>query len=136
LTIVGPEDLGLRERFGKLSNVDWAGPAPRSTVADHYRAADIFVLPTHSDGFALTQLEAAAHGLPLIVSAHCGEVVEDGVSGILVDPVDAETIEIAIRRVLEPGVLAGLSAHVQDRLADFAPDRIVDRLIEAAGEMS
>jgi glycosyltransferase involved in cell wall biosynthesis len=36
------------------------------------------ILPTLSDGFALTQLEALAYGCPVIASQFCGEVVTPG----------------------------------------------------------
>jgi len=134
LTMVGHVAQGLRERFGNLPNVEWVGPAPRGAVADYYRAADAFILPTHSDGFAITQLEAASHELPLIVSARCGEVIRDSLGGILVDRVESEAIETAIRRALEPGVLGRLSSRVKDGLADFSPERVVDRLVALAEE--
>jgi glycosyltransferase involved in cell wall biosynthesis len=134
LTLVGRAAPGLRERAGGLQNIDWIGSAPRGAVADYYRAADAFILPTHSDGFALTQLEAVSYGLPLIASTHCGEVIKDGVNGILIESVDAVAIEAAIRRALEPGVLGGLSARARDGLADFSPESVVDRLVALAEE--
>ena len=63
--------------------VHWLGPVARGRAAAHYREADLFILPTLSDGFALTQLEALAHRLPIIASRRCGEVVSDGVNGLL-----------------------------------------------------
>ena len=42
-----------------------------------YRSADLFVIPTLSDGFAITQLEAMAHGLPVIATPHCAEVIAE-----------------------------------------------------------
>jgi glycosyltransferase involved in cell wall biosynthesis len=76
-----------RRRFpqGNGDRVKWFGPATRNQVAEFYRDADVFILPTLSDGFAITQLEAQAHGLPVIASKNCGEVVENGVNGITLD---------------------------------------------------
>lgn len=132
LTIVGQPTRWIKDHFSYLPNVDWIGPAPRSEVGDHYRAADAFILPTHSDGFAITQLEAASYGLPLIVSPHCGEVVKDGVGGVLINRVDPKAIETAIRRALKPEVLGTLAVGVRNLLANFTPERVVDRLLALA----
>src|ERR1700731_974496 len=55
------------------------GPEFDGDAGDHYRQADVFVLPTLSDGFAFRQLEALARKLPVISSKNCAIVVRDGV---------------------------------------------------------
>ena len=77
--------------------VKWFGPATRKQAAEFYRNADVFILPTLSDGFAITQLEAQAHGLPVIASKNCGKVVENGVNGIILDEPSAACIAHAVR---------------------------------------
>ena len=57
--------------------VRWAGTVSREDTARYYRDADVFLFPTYSDGFGLTQLEAQAWKLPIIASVFCGAVVED-----------------------------------------------------------
>lgn len=135
LSLVGRADEGLQNRFERLPNVDWEGPTVRGGVNDHYRVADAFILPTHSDGFALTQLEAASHSLPLIVSTNCGNVVKDGYSGLAIQTVSTQAIEAAIRRALEPRVLAKMSLHVRENLSEFSPARIVDQFETLAEEV-
>ena len=68
------------------------GPVPRGETRRHYAAADVFILPSLSDGFGLTLLEAQAQGLPAIASRRCGEVVEDGVNGLVLEKVTGEAI--------------------------------------------
>ena len=75
----------------------WFGPVTRKQAAEFYRNADVFILPTLSDGFAITQLEAQAHGLPVIASKNCGKVVENGVNGIILDEPSAACIAHAVR---------------------------------------
>ena len=87
LTLVGPSELDP-SAWADLPNVRWLGPVARSEAELHYRDADAFILPTLSDGFALTQLEAASNGLPVIASMHCGRVVENGVDGMLLDSLE------------------------------------------------
>jgi len=95
--MVGPVEIANTSTSGDRGRVRWFGPATREKAADYYRNADVFILPTLSDGFALTQLEAQAHGLPVIASKNCGKVVENGVNGIILDEPSAACIAHAIR---------------------------------------
>ena len=97
LTIAGSSDLP-ESSWSDLGNVTWIGPVPRSEVAQIYARADAFILPTLSDGFALTQLEAASCSLPLLVSNRCGKVLHQGQSGLLFPDLEAETIAATIRQ--------------------------------------
>jgi glycosyltransferase involved in cell wall biosynthesis len=81
-----PTDIAAR------SNVKLIGPVSRGSVANWYATADVFVFPTHSDGFGITQLEALFHGLPVIASRNCGKVIEDGVNGLLLEKVSGSEI--------------------------------------------
>lgn len=93
--MVGP--IGIDRAQTTLPNIRWIGPVSRSQVAQYYQQADVFLFPSLSDGFGLTQLEAQAWKLPLIVSRFCGEVVKDQVNGIVLSEVSGE----AIARVLK-----------------------------------
>jgi len=67
-----------------------------------YRDADVFCLPSWWEGMPLSVLEAMAAGLP-IVATRVGEVphvLEDGVSGLLVEPRDPEGLASALETVL------------------------------------
>lgn len=109
--IAGSIQIAVPEDLRRQANVRWAGPVPRSQAQRFYREADVFVFPTFSDGFGLTQLEAQAWKLPVIASRFCGEVVEDGRNGILLPEVTPEALEAALVRCLEsPAALAAMSA--------------------------
>ncbi len=97
LTLVGPTEI-CPSAWEESPNVTWAGPAPRSEVNWHYDQADAFILPTLSDGYALTQLEALSRGLPVIASRNCGAVVEHGVNGLLLEDLEPETIAAVISK--------------------------------------
>jgi glycosyltransferase involved in cell wall biosynthesis len=97
---VGPLQIAPPNDLASDPRVAWHGPAARSDVHLHYRNADILLFPTLSDGFGLTQLEARAWRLPIIVTRRCGDVVEDGVTGIVVEPGDPKAIAEAIQRCI------------------------------------
>jgi glycosyltransferase involved in cell wall biosynthesis len=108
--MVGPVEIANANIIGDAGRVKAFGPVTCNRAAEFYRDADVFILPTLSDGFAITQLEAQAYGLPVIVSRPCGEVVQDNVNGLLLDDPSAEAIESAIRFCLQnPNELARFS---------------------------
>jgi glycosyltransferase involved in cell wall biosynthesis len=132
LSMVGPVDPRLRAFAADLPCIEWHGRVARSEAAGLYRRADVFILPTHSDGFAITQLEALAYDLPVISSRNCGDVIEHGVQGLRLEQVSAEAIENAVRFALaHPEKLVEMSAEAAARLALFSPERVVDALIDA-----
>lgn len=91
LTLVGATTISP-EAWADLPKVRWVGPVARGEVNRFYDAADVFILPTLSDGFALTQLEALARGLPVIASQRCGAAVSDGQNGWLLPDLEPATI--------------------------------------------
>lgn len=95
--MVGPVETAHASTIGNAGRVKWFGPVTRNQAAEFYKDADVFILPTLSDGFAITQLEAQAHGLPVIVSKFCGKVVENGLDGIVLEEPTGACIAAAVR---------------------------------------
>jgi len=81
-------------------NIRWIGSVPRMKVHDYYRSSDLFLFPTLSDGFGLTQLEAQAWKLPLLTSRYCAQVVKHGVNGLLLPEVSGKAIADAAQGCL------------------------------------
>lgn len=114
----------LRRDLDVEAEVAWAGAMPFERVLDRYRDADLFVLPAvqASDGrrdvTPNSIIEAMAMQLP-VVSTRSGaipELIEDGVSGLLVPPGDAEALAAAMLRVLaDPVLRATLGANARRR---------------------
>ena len=128
--IVGPVQVANAMTMGDDARVKWFGPVTREQAAEQYRAADVFILPTLSDGFAITQLEAQAYGLPVISSRFCGGVVESGRNGIILDEPTATCIATAIRCcIADPNRLQHLASasSVPD---EFTIDAFAQRLQE------
>lgn len=72
-----------------------------------WRRADIFVMPTRSEAFGMVYQEAAAAGLPAIGSSinAIPEIIEDGVTGLLVAPGDVSYLVAALRTLIESAKL-------------------------------
>ena len=117
---VGPVQVSIPRQLKDHPQVKWFGVAPRTKVETYYKQADVFILPTLSDGFGLTQLEAQAWKLPVIASRYCGEVVCDGVNGVILDEVSGQAIaEVLLNFMRSPETLREMSANsgVGDRFS-------------------
>jgi glycosyltransferase involved in cell wall biosynthesis len=107
---VGPMQINVPQELRRHPQIKWFGVAPRGEVERYYRDADVFILPTLSDGFGLTQLEAQAWKLPVIASRYCGEVVRDGVNGIVLEQISGQAIANVMLQFLKfPERLSAMS---------------------------
>jgi glycosyltransferase involved in cell wall biosynthesis len=106
--IVGPVGISEVAVASAPKNMTFHGRATRDQTADWYRQSDVFVLPTLSDGFAITQLEAMSYGLPVVATPSCGAVVSDGVDGFIVPSRNADALAKTFQRYM---VESGLRGH-------------------------
>jgi glycosyltransferase involved in cell wall biosynthesis len=98
----GADEQVLRDlatRLGVAQDVRFLGPLSRAGVAERYREADLFTLPSSAEAFGNVFAEALASGLPIIGSATGGipNLVEHGSNGLLVPPADVHALAGAIR---------------------------------------
>lgn len=112
LTLVGdgPDRPALEarvERLGLGDRVTLAGALAHEEVADLYRRADVFCLPSFAEGLPVVLMEAMSHGLPVVATRIAGvaELVEDGVSGALVSAGRVDVLVDALRRLAADPVL-------------------------------
>jgi glycosyltransferase involved in cell wall biosynthesis len=98
--IAGPIDITPTALKAAPPNVTILGPVTRDRIGELYSAAHLFVLPTMSDGFAITQIEAMVHGLPVIATPNCGNVVSHGEDGWIVPAGDSIAIAARIEEAL------------------------------------
>lgn len=109
--MVGPLLVKVPDAVRQLPSVRFHGYAHHDRVREHLSRSDVMLLPTHSDGFAITQLEALASGLPLLVSRNCAHVIEAGVSGHFLDEVTPQALIAAIEHFLaNPAYVTQLQA--------------------------
>jgi glycosyltransferase involved in cell wall biosynthesis len=109
----GPVGVKIPSDIAANPKVEILGAVDRKHACELYRNADVFILPTLSDGFAITQLEAFAYGIPVIASKACGAVVTHGVDGLLLDEIiPEEIVKCLMRLVDEPALLDDLKSAV------------------------
>jgi glycosyltransferase involved in cell wall biosynthesis len=128
--VAGPIEIARDAIRAAPDNIEWVGPVVRDEASSLYRRADLFVLPTISDGFAITQLEAMAYGVPVIATSRCGEVVVDGLTGYLIPTCDGQALAAAIQRFIDD---RGLSEKMREsclqRAREFSLDAYASRLL-------
>lgn len=106
--------------------------AARADLADVYAAADVFFLPSTSEGLSNALLEAMSSGLAPLASAVGGtaQTIEDGRTGLLFGRDDVEALSVGIRRLVKEKGLAerlGRAARAEVE-AHYTMDRVTLRL--------
>jgi glycogen(starch) synthase len=125
-----------REFLGSLiedPRIRIVDPVSRAQLPDVYRSATVCVVPSLWEGFGYVAAEAMACGVAVIASRAGGlaEIVEDGKSGILVEPGNAEELAGAIVSLIG-------NAERRSTIATAARKRIVDNFSRPviAGQMA
>lgn len=92
----------LAAGLGVASAVHFHGMVTEEALRKLYARASVFIMPSTSEGFGFVFLEAMAHGLPVVAGNldATPEVVVDGETGLLVDPISVEAIIAATARLL------------------------------------
>jgi len=136
----GPERAGLEAAaasFGDQERVTFTGQM--SDVSTFYALANVFVLPSHSEGSPNVLLEAMAANLPVVATAVGGvpEIVENNQSALLVPPNDPPAIAAAIARLLADNDLRQRLATNAAMLVDnqHSPEKYVRSLVEIYREV-
>jgi D-inositol-3-phosphate glycosyltransferase len=123
------EDLATT--LGVASSVTFLGAVPHPELADLYAVADVCVVPSRAETFGLVALEAQASGRPVVAAAVGGllDIVEDGVSGYLVEGRDPRDFADRIARILDDTPLRlRMGDAGRERAQQFTWTRSVDRL--------
>jgi len=78
----------LTREIGVADHVRWLGHIPDSSMAQYYRAAPVFALPSRYEPFGMTAVEAMACGTPCVVTVHGGleEMFDFGSHALFADP--------------------------------------------------
>lgn len=145
----GPERARLESLAAELGVADvvtFAGRVSDERLRDEYANADVFVLPAvvdargDSEGLGVVLLEAMSADVPVIASAAGGitDIVEDGVSGLLVPPGDAAALAAALDALADDDARATELGRAGHRRLDerFSWSAIVPRWLELYGAVA
>jgi D-inositol-3-phosphate glycosyltransferase len=118
-------------RIGLDGHVRFVGAVPHQQLAEYYAMADVCAVPSLTESFGMVALEAQALGTPVVAASVGGlrEIVEDGVTGFLVEGHEPADYARAIADVLrDPVRMAEMGVEAQSRAGRFTWRRAVDRL--------
>lgn len=122
LLIVGPMEANcgvpteILEWARKADQVVMTGMVDGSKMNEYYSAMDVLVHPTYREGFGMVLQEAGALGIAMITTKIPGasEVMEEGISCLLVEPKDVSELESAMKKLItnrEYSKKIGLAAY-------------------------
>jgi len=102
-------------------------------LENYLNQGSVYVFPSRLEGSAKTIYEAAASGLPMITTREAGDVVRDGVEGIIVQPGDVDAVAAAIEHLYRhPEIVESMSAAARQRVVEnFTWDHYRSRLLGA-----
>ncbi len=97
-----PELVRLADQLGIAADVTFLGWVPNTDLPPYYRAAAVSVIPSLEEGFGIPAAEAMGCEVPVVASDAGGlpEVVENGVTGLVVPRGDADALARAIQTLL------------------------------------
>jgi glycosyltransferase involved in cell wall biosynthesis len=130
----GPDREPLEARAHELGvddRVRFLGPQPRARVVELFRAADAAILTSSWENFPHTVVEALAVGTPVLAmeAGGVGEVVHDGVNGLLVPAGDTDALAGAVRRYFsDAGLRERLRAQAAASVDAYSPERLFGEL--------
>ena len=131
------ERLELKAReLGVHGAVTFAGRVGDSALAGLYARCRFFVMPSRDEGFGFVFVEAMRAGRACVGShGAASEIIDDGVSGLLVDPDDRAGLASAVVRLLgDPAEAGRMGACGRARyLQRFTADRFRDRFLALVG---
>jgi glycosyltransferase involved in cell wall biosynthesis len=119
------QDLGLSGKFHFAGGI--------ADLREYLSHADIFVLPSRSEGFSNAIIEAMAASLPVVATCVGGnaEAVIDGVTGFIVPPEDPAALSTAIVRLLsDPLQAEAMGTAGKSRASDlFTTEAMMERIV-------
>ena len=123
----------LTAELGISDYVTFTGSVPQNTLPTYYSAADVFVLPSHSESFGLAPLEAMACGTPVVVSRVGGmkTFVNSGENGYLVPWRCPESFAQRLDVLLaNPELREAMGKAARQKALGMGWDSVADRMLD------
>ena len=135
VVVAGPNEPGKADAVSREEIPEFVRlVGHRHDIEALYSAADVYVLASHREGFPRSAMEAAAMGLPIVATdiRGCRQVVDHGITGLLVPVRSPSTLAEALQRLAgdeemrrEMGKRARSKAH-----REFDQQRVIDLTLE------
>ncbi len=121
------EYLQLRHDLALEETVHFVNYCTKSELANYYKSADLFVLPTRGDSWGLVVNEAMSYGLPVITTDRCGAGLEvlNHQDVTIVPSEDVEALQQSIARLLED---VDLSESIGQRNLEYAREHTIEKM--------
>jgi glycosyltransferase involved in cell wall biosynthesis len=129
----------LMKQYRLYNNIEILPRAPTEDLVRLYNRTQIVVSPSLYEGFGLPAVEAMACGVPVVATraGALSEIIEDGVTGILVPPADSAALSEALRLLLsDPDLCRRMGQAGRERvLKNFTWRRTAERMAQAYEEV-
>lgn len=145
LTLIGdgPERFALEQLVssrGLQQNILFHGYANQDVVREKLLESDIFILPSFAEGVPVSFMEAMASGIPVVGTNVGGvsELIEHGVTGLIVSPADEDSLKNAISRyITEPELRLHISQAAREYVErEFNLDKELSKLSNHISEVN
>jgi D-inositol-3-phosphate glycosyltransferase len=128
----------LAVELGVAGQIRWVSPRRHERLADFYRAADVCIVPSHSESFGLVALEAAACGTPVVAAGVGGlrSLIDHARTGFLVDGRDPAEYAKPVEQLLSDEIFANeMAADALQRSTRYSWSMTAGRLRRLYGDL-
>lgn len=128
---------GLADELGVASHIEWAGHVTGSGKVKAFANADVYLLPSENENFAISVAEAMAHGVPCVVTRDVAmsSVVARG-AGVVIPVPDARALAEAIEQLVDASVYAPMSrAALTLARQELSWEAVANRWEQAMGDI-
>ncbi len=129
----------LMKKYRLYNNIQILPRVPIEGLARLYNQSQILVSPSLHEGFGLPAVEAMACGIPVVATraGALSEIIEDGVTGLLVPPADSQALSEALKMLLsDPDLCRRMGQAGRERvLKNFTWRRTAEKMSQAYEEV-
>lgn len=121
LTIIGPISENIKNKIFS-ENITVYGRMPLESIVQWMQKSDIFIFPSHFEGFGLVLLEALATGLPIIASTNTAapDIIENGQEGFIIDPNHENELQEKMQYFIDnPEIIPEMSKKARIKAEQF-----------------